>query len=74
MLIVLPFENENGWESHRQHNFPTAEIFVIDGKNLFDESIKNDFKIYDNIEKMPRGQSDDYTIGCLLDYPNLKNY
>ena len=29
---------------------------------------------YDNIRKIPAGQGDDYTIGCLLDYPYFKKY
>ena len=42
---------------------------------LFDQPINNDFKIYENIRKIATGQEDDYTSGCLLDYPYLKeNY
>ena len=29
---------------------------------------------YDNIPKIVIGQGDDYTTGCLLDYPYLKKY
>ena len=56
---------------------------VIDGRNLFDQSIKIDLKIYDNIRKIGTGQGerkiengrgDDYTTGCLLDYPYFKKY
>ena len=47
---------------------------MIDGKNFFDQPIKNDLKIYDNIRKIATGQSDDYTIGCLLDQPYFKKY
>ena len=48
---------------------------MIDDKNVFDKSIKNDFKTYENIKKIATGQGDDYTSGCLLDYPYLKeNY
>ena len=41
----------------------------IDGKNFFDQPIDNDVKTYENIRKIATGQEDDYTIGCLLDYP-----
>ena len=41
---------------------------MIDGKNAFDQPIKNDIKIYENIRKITTGQDDDYTTGCLLDY------
>ena len=41
---------------------------MIVGKNLFDQSIRNDIKTYENIQKIATGQGDDYTTGCLLDY------
>ena len=47
---------------------------MIDGRNFFDQPIKNDLKTYDNIRKIATGQDDDYTTGCLLDYPFSKNY
>ena len=47
---------------------------MIDGRNLFDQPIKNDLKTYDNIRKIATGQGDDYTTGCLLDYPYFKKY
>ena len=48
---------------------------MIDGKNVFDQPINNDFKSYENIRIIAAGQGDDYTTGCLLDYPYFKeNY
>ena len=47
---------------------------MIDGKNFFDQPIKNDFKKCDNIKKITTGQGDDYTPGCLLDYGYFKKY
>ena len=47
---------------------------MIDGRNFFDHPIKNDLKTYDNIRKIATGQGDDYTTGCLLDYPYFKIY
>ena len=47
---------------------------MIDGKNIFDQPINNDFKTYENIRKIAAGQGDDYTTGCLLDYPYFKNH
>ena len=39
------------------------------------EEIKSGLKRYDNIRKIETGQGDNYTIGCLLDYPYFKkNY
>ena len=48
---------------------------MIDGKNFFDQPVKNDKVTYENIRKIATGQGDDYTTGCLLDYPYFKeNY
>ena len=47
---------------------------MIDGRNFFDQPIKNDLKIYDNIKKIGSGKSDDHTTGCLLYYPCFKKY
>ena len=47
---------------------------MIDGRNFFDQPLKNDLKIYDNIRKIATGPGDDYTTGCLLDYPYFKKY
>ena len=43
-------------------------------KNFFDQPIKNDKIIYENIRKIATGQEDDYTTGCLLNYAYFKNY
>ena len=47
---------------------------MIDGKNFFDQLVKNNKVTYDNIRKSSTGQGDDYTTGCLLDYIYFKNY
>ena len=47
---------------------------MIDGKNFFDQPIKNDKITYENIRKIATGQRDDYTNGCLLDYAYFKDY
>ena len=47
---------------------------MIDGKNYFDQPIKNDKVTYENIRKNAIGQGDDYTTGCLLDYTYFKKY
>ena len=76
--FVLSFKDEDDWESHKQSYFPTVEIkdynVMIDGRNFFDQPIKNNLKTYDNIRKIATGQGDDYTTGCLLTYPYFKNY
>ena len=45
-----------------------------DGKNFFDQPMKNNKVTYENIKKFATGQRDDYTTGCLLDYIYFKNY
>ena len=45
---------------------------MIDGKNFFDQPINTTAKTYKNIRKIPIGQGNDYTTGCLLDYPYFK--
>ena len=47
---------------------------MINGKNVFDQPVKNDIRTYDKIQKIVTGQGDDYTTGCLLEYVYLKNY
>ena len=47
---------------------------MIDGKNFFDQPVKNDKVTYKNIRNIATGQRDDYTTGCLLDYIYFKSY
>ena len=48
---------------------------MIDGRNFFDQPINSMSKTYENILKIATGKGDDYTTGCLLDYPYFKeNY
>ena len=72
-LFVLAFENDNRRTSDDRYYIPTVEIkdynIVIDGENIFDQPIKNNKVTYENIRKIATGQGDDYTTGCLLDYP-----
>ena len=58
---------------------PKVEIkdynVMIDGRNVFDQPINSMNKTYENIRKIATGKGDDYTTGCLLDYPYFKeNY
>ena len=39
---------------------------MIDGKNFFDQPIKDNKVTYENIRKISSGQGDDYTTGCLF--------
>ena len=75
--FVLSFENEDDRRSHLNCYLPKAEVkdynVMIDGKNLFHQSINNDFKTYENSRKIAASQGDDYATGCLLDYPYFKD-
>ena len=76
-LFVLAFENDDDRISDDECYLPTVEIkdynIVINGENFFDQPIKNNKITYDNIRKIATGQGDDYTTGCLLDYPYFTN-
>ena len=71
-LFVLAFENDDR-TSDDQYYLPTVEIkdynIMINGENFFDQPTKNNKVTYENIRKIATGQGDDYTTGCLLDYP-----
>ena len=77
--FVLSFENANDRISHSTYYLPKVEIkdddAMIDGRNFFDQPINSINKTYENIRKIVTGKGDDYTTGCLLDYPYFKeNY
>ena len=44
----------------------------IDGRNFYDQPINDLIKQYDEVRKILKGQGDDYTTGCLLDFSDLK--
>ena len=46
---------------------------MINGENFFDQPIKNNKVTYENIRKIVSGKGNDYTTGCLLDYPYYKD-
>ena len=72
-LFVLAFENDEDRIDHEKSYLPTVEIknynIMINGENFFDQPIKNKKRTYENIRNIATGQGDDYTAGCLLDYP-----
>ena len=77
-IFVLSFENEDQRKSHSKYYFPKVEIkgynVMIDGRNFFDQAINSMTKIYKSIRKIATGQGDDYTTGCLLEYPYFKDH
>ena len=73
----MAFESDDNRTAHDSYYLPTVEIkdynTMINGENFFDQPIKNNKVTYENIRKIATGQRDDYTTGCLLDYPYLKD-
>ena len=71
-LLALAFEND-----YSGCYLPNIEIkdynIMINGQNFFDQTAKNNKVTYENIRKSATGQGDDYTTGCLLDYPYFKD-
>ena len=47
---------------------------MIDGRNFFNQPVKNNLLTYDNIRKIATVLGDYYRTGCLLDYNNFHNY
>ena len=41
----------------------------INGRNFYDQPISDSIKQNEKVRKVSTGQGDDYTIGCLLDFP-----
>ena len=72
-LFNLAIENDDDRTSDDKYYLPTVEIkdynIMINGENFFDQLIKKNKVTYENIRKIATGQGDDYTTGCLLDYP-----
>ena len=64
-LLVLSFKNTTDRTVHTKYYLPTVEIkdynVMIDEKNFFDQTVKNNLRTYDNIQKIVTGQGDDYT-------------
>ena len=76
-LFVLAFQNDTQRTSHTGSYLPNVETknynIMINGENFFDQPIRNDKVTHENIRKIATGRRDDYTTGCLLDYPYFKD-
>ena len=58
ILFVLSFMDDDGRENNKQCYLLTVEVkdynAMIDGRNFFDQPIKNDLKTHDNIIRLHR--------------------
>ena len=76
--FVLAFGDDAQRTSNKRYYIPNIEIkdynVMIDGKNFFDQPIKDNKVTYENIRKIAIGQGDDYTASCLLDYSYFKDH
>ena len=63
--------------SNKKYYLPNVKIkdydVMIDGKNLFGQTVENNKVMYENIRKISTSQGDDYATGRLLDDFYLKN-
>ena len=76
-LFVLAFEDDGQRQSSKRYYLPNVEIkdynVMIDGKNFFDQSVKNDEITYENINIIAACQGDYYTTDSLLDYTYFRD-
>ena len=75
-LFVLVFENDTQRRSCKGYYLPNVEIknyVMINGENFFDQQIKDNKVTYENIRKIAIVRGDNYTTGCLLDYPFFRD-
>ena len=77
-LLVLAFEDDAQRTSNKKYYIPNVEIkdynVMTDGKNVFDQPVKNDNVTYEKIRKIATSQGDDCTTSCLLEYSCFKKY
>ena len=63
--------------SHQKYFLPRVNVkdynILIDGRNLYDQNISDDFKKYKELRKVMIGRGEDYTTESLLDYGYWKN-
>ena len=71
LLLVLLFENTTERIVHTKYYVRTVKMkdynVMIDGRNFFDQPVKNNVRTYDKIRKIVTGPGDDYMTNCFLD-------
>ena len=75
--FILAFEYDTQRTSAKGYYLPNLQIkdynIMINGENCFDQPVKDNKVTYENIRKIGTGKGDDYTAGCLLNYPHFKD-
>ena len=78
VLVYTSHADNAKWFNGRKYYLPKSTIknynVIINGKSFYDQPIDSDIKQYEEIRKLKTGQSENYTIGCLLDYDYIKNH
>ena len=76
-LFALAYSNTEGnnkvsINSFKKYFLPRVKTesynIEINGRNFYDHPMNDSIKQYNEIIKIPTGQGDDYTTGCLLDF------
>ena len=82
-MFVLAYDNTAGdnqvsIDSFKWYFPPRVKIennnIEIDERNVYNQSINDSIKQYDESRKISKGQRNDYTTGCLLDFAYFKKY
>ena len=58
----------------KTNNIIFQNALLKNRKNFYEQLVDSDVKQYKKIRKLTRGQYDDYTAACLLDYEYIKNH
>ena len=76
--FVWTFENNGGRASYTRYYLSLGELkdfnIMTDGRNFFNQPVKDNLITYDNNQKIATGQRADDTTGSLLDDAYFKNY
>ena len=75
-LFVLAFEDDAQRTSRKGYCLPNVKVtdYNLDGKNFFDQPVKNNKITHESIRKIATSKGDVYTTGCLLNYTYFRDY